>query len=212
MPCFLKPRSASLEMSASSVGSTRSRPSKSCHLGAEARVGGGDLGARRAGADDGERRRAARSSAHASSVPMTRPPNAVPGIGLLDRAGREDRRPCRSPCTSRCRRPRRCRRRSATPSPSITSISFFLNSPATPPVSVLMTFVAARATASKSTVGLADLDAELAGLADLGEDVGDCAAPPWPGCTRSSGSVRRPSSFSTTAVFIPSCAARIAAT
>ena len=27
MPCFLKPRSASLEMSASSVGSTRSRPS-----------------------------------------------------------------------------------------------------------------------------------------------------------------------------------------
>ena len=27
MPCFLKPRSASLEMSASSVGRTRSRPS-----------------------------------------------------------------------------------------------------------------------------------------------------------------------------------------
>ena len=52
------------------------------HLGAEPAVGGGDLGARRARADHGDRLGQLDSSAHASSVPMTRPPNSVPGSGL----------------------------------------------------------------------------------------------------------------------------------
>jgi hypothetical protein len=38
------------------------------------------------------------------------------------------------------------------PTPSTTSIRFFLKSPATPPVSVLMTFCRRAAIASKSTV------------------------------------------------------------
>ena len=83
MPCFLKPRSASFEMSASSVGSTRSSASNSMHLGAEARVGGGDLRARRAGADDGERARAARSAPTPPRCRSRGRRTCVPGIGRL---------------------------------------------------------------------------------------------------------------------------------
>ena len=61
----------------------------------------------------------------------------------------------------------------SAPSPSITSILFFLNSPATPPVSVLITFSRRCDDGGEVDLRLADLDAELAGLADLGEDVGD---------------------------------------
>ena len=49
------------------------------HLAAQARVAGGDLGARGAGADDGQAR-GQLASAQASSVPMTRSPNSTPGI------------------------------------------------------------------------------------------------------------------------------------
>ena len=41
----------------------------------------------------------------------------------------------------------------SAPSPSITSIPFFLNSPATPPVSVLITFRRRAVTPAKSTTG-----------------------------------------------------------
>ena len=51
-------------------------------LGAEPAVGGGDLGAGRAGADDRDAASGSSSSAHAPSVPITRPPNCVPGIGF----------------------------------------------------------------------------------------------------------------------------------
>ena len=90
MPCFFSPRSTSLEMSASSVGSDAVERLEEVDLGAEPRVG-----RRRSRRPTRRRRRrrssrAARSSAQASSVPMTRPPNCVPGIGFGDRAGRED--------------------------------------------------------------------------------------------------------------------------
>ena len=58
------------------------------------------------------------------------------------------------------------------PWPSMTSISFFLNSPPTPPVSVLTTFGAARRDGVEVDLGLGDLDAELVGVADLVEHVG----------------------------------------
>ena len=51
-------------------------------LGAEAAVGGGDLRAGRARAEHRELSSGSSSSAHASSVPITRPPNCVPGTGL----------------------------------------------------------------------------------------------------------------------------------
>ena len=55
----------------------------------------------------------------------------------------------------------------------MTSISFFLNSPATPPVSVLMTFWRRCVDRGEVDLRLADRDAEVAGLADLAEDVGE---------------------------------------
>ena len=139
-------------------------------LGAEPRVGGGDLGARRAGADDGQRARAAPRSAQASSVPITRPPNVVPGIGRATEPvastmhfdASSSRSPTLTPLPP-----------ASVASPSTYSIAFFLNRPATPPVSVLMTFWRRSRHAAKSTVRPGDVDAELARLVDLGEDVGD---------------------------------------
>ena len=54
MPWRLSPRSTTLEMSSSSVGSTRSSASNSVTVVPEPGVRGGDLGSRRAGADDRE--------------------------------------------------------------------------------------------------------------------------------------------------------------
>ena len=128
MPCFVKPRSATLEMSASSVGSTRSSASNSMHLGAEARVGRGDLGARRAGADDGERLRqllerprllgadhAAAELACRGSACGTEPVARMIVLrGLVSPSS-----PTRDVAVAG----------RATPSPSMTSILFFLNRP-----------------------------------------------------------------------------------
>ena len=65
------------------------------------------------------------SSAHASSVPITRPPNWVPGIGFLtDPVARMIvLASIRLPFTVTAPAP------ASAPSPSITSIPFFLNSP-----------------------------------------------------------------------------------
>ena len=57
MPCFLKTRSTTRTMSLSSAGRIWGSISISGHLGAVAHVGGGDLRARGAGADDGDRLR-----------------------------------------------------------------------------------------------------------------------------------------------------------
>ena len=136
-------------------------------------VGGGDLGARRARADARPASPAARSSAHASSVPITRPPNSVPGIGLRHRAGGEDDRLARLDSV----------RRSPTltlpspasePTPSMTSILFFLNRPGDAAGERLDDLLAALARPWRSRpCGSATVDAELVGLVDLGEHVGD---------------------------------------
>ena len=83
-----------------------------------------------------------------------------------------------------------CRRRSASPTPSISSILFFLSRPATPRSAWRRPFGGARR-GRIVDLGAADLDPELAGLPDLAEHVGRRAARPWPGCRRSSGSGRR---------------------
>ena len=83
-------------------------------------------------------------------MPITRPPNSVPGIGrLTDPVARMivlaaivwpfdgDRAAAREAA-----------------SPSISSIPFFLNSPDTPPVSVLITFSRRAMTPAKSTWAL----------------------------------------------------------
>ena len=80
MPCFLKPRSASLEMSGSSVGRTRSSPSKS-RTSTPRRAYARAISVPEAPAPTTAIVAGSSSSAHASSVPMTRPPNFVPGIG-----------------------------------------------------------------------------------------------------------------------------------
>ena len=85
----------------------------------------------------------------------------------------------------------------------MTSIAVLLEQPGDAAGERLDDLLAALADRAEVDLGLADRDAELAGVADLLQDVGRRAAPPWPGCTRSSGSARRPSSFSTTAVFMP---------
>ena len=82
MPCFLIPRSTTLEMSASSVGSTRSSASNSMHLAAEPRVGRGDLGARRAGADHGDRAGQLVRAPTPPRCPTRGRRTAVPGIGF----------------------------------------------------------------------------------------------------------------------------------
>ena len=135
MPCFLRPRSATLEMSASSVGSTRSSASNSS-TSTPSRAYAEAISAPEAPAPTTAIDFGSSVSAHASSVPITRPPNSVPGIGLLTE-------PVAStivfaaivcPPTVTCPAP------ASAPSPSISSIEFFLNRPATPPVSVLTTF------------------------------------------------------------------------
>ena len=77
------------------------------------------------------------SSAHASSVPITRPPNWAPGIGRLTEpvASTIVLAEISWPPTVSVPSP------VSVASPSIRSILFFLSSPATPPVSVEITFL-----------------------------------------------------------------------
>ena len=139
------------------------------HLRAHAPVGGRDLGAGRAGADHRQRLRQLLErprllgADHAAA-------EARAGDGLGDRAGREDHR---LGLVLACRRRGRCRRAVTEPTPSMTSILFFFIRPPTPPVSVLMTLRRRSPTAPKSIVRLRHGDAEVGGLVDLGDDVGD---------------------------------------
>ncbi len=181
-------------------------------LDAQARVRGGDLGARRAGADDGQRRGQlverprllGADDAAAERRARDRP---------LHRAGGEDDRLAASIS---------CRRSAADldvavggqRAVALDDVDAVLLEQAGDAAGQRLDDLlrGAPITAPKSTVGSATCDAELAGVADLLQHVGRRAGPPWPGCRRSSGSARRPASFSTTAVFMPSWAARIAAT
>jgi len=76
----LRPRSTSLEMSASSVGSTRSSASTSS-TSLPSRANAEAISVPDGPAPTTAMRAGTSLSAHASSVPITRPPNCVPGIG-----------------------------------------------------------------------------------------------------------------------------------
>ena len=96
-------------------------------------------------------------------------------------------------------------------SPSISSIPFFLNRPADAAGQRRDDLLAARHDGGEVDLGLADLDPELAGLADLGEHVGDAQHR----LRGDAGVVQAAAAdlvLLDTAVFIPSWAARIAAT
>ena len=92
-------------------------------------------------------------SAHASSVPMTRPPKWVPGSGFFTEP--VARITNFAPYSVPSKLPPTLTLPSSvtTPWPSMTSMAFFLKRPLTPPVSVLMTFLRRAPTPSKSTVG-----------------------------------------------------------
>ena len=149
------------------------------------------------------------SVSHAPAVSMTRPPNFVPGIGL----GTEPQArmivlaSISSPPTVTLPPP------ASAPSPSITSMPFFLNSPATPPVSVLMTLSRRCATAAKSTCTppcTLSPNSSASSISALTSATRSTALAGMHASLRQ----RPPTTpaLSTTAVFIPTCAARIAAT
>ena len=81
MFCLASARPATLEMSASSVGSTRSSASKSS-TSVPSRPYAEAISAPEAPAPTTAILPGSSGSAHASSVPITRPPNCVPGIGF----------------------------------------------------------------------------------------------------------------------------------
>ncbi len=93
-------------------------------------------------------------SAQASSVPMTRPPKRVPGIGFLIEPVATTMHFVTSTSSPSLLAPTRTVPAPMTvPWPSSRLILFFLKRPLTPPVRVLMTFRRRSETASKSTVG-----------------------------------------------------------
>ena len=152
MPWRLRPRSATREMSASSVGSTRSSAS-SRSTSTPRRAYAEAISEPEAPAPTTAIEFGSSSSAQASSVPITRPPNCAPGIGRFT-----------EPVASRIVlaaivwSPTVTRPPPASdPEPSIRSILFFLNRPETPPVRVLTTFWRRALTPAKSTSGSATL-------------------------------------------------------
>src|SRR6201987_1033779 len=135
IPCFLKPRSASLEISVSSVGSTRSSASNSCVLTpsrayADA-ISDPDAPDPITASDDGSS-----LSAHASSVPSTRPPNEGPGSGRFTEPVASTIVLADSVCGPTLTWPPPI----SVPTPSTTSIEFFFIRPETPPVRGRTTF------------------------------------------------------------------------
>jgi hypothetical protein len=88
------------------------------------------------------------SSAHASSVPITRPPKLVPGTGFgIEPVAITTVFACSSWSPTRT-----LPSGVSEPSPSITSTPFFFIRPPTPPVSVLITLRRRSPTAAKSIV------------------------------------------------------------
>ena len=152
---------------------------------------------------------AARSNAHASSVPITRPPNDVPGSGRgtepVASTMHFDASSSRSPTVT-------VLPPASVPSPSTYSIWFFLKRPATPPVSVLMTFLPRAPRRARSRPSAPRRRCRTPPPRRPRTGCRRRAAPPSPGCTRTFRQRPPTVSFSTTAVFMPSCAARIAVT
>ena len=87
---------------------------------------------------------------------MTRPPKVVPGIGrFTEPVATMTPLPASTSCPSKLPPTLTLPSAVREPWPSRTSMPFFLKRPATPPVSVLMTFARRAITAPKSTVGSA---------------------------------------------------------
>ena len=93
------------------------------------------------------------SSAQASSVPMTRPPKRVPGSGRFTEPVARITVVAAISVPSKLLPTLTLPSSVTTPWPSMTSMPFFLMSPATPPVSVLTTRLRRSPTAAKSTLG-----------------------------------------------------------
>ncbi len=128
-------------MSASSVGSRRSSASSSS-TSLPSRANAEAISAPDAPAPTTARRAGTSGSAHASSVPITRPPNSTPGIGRgIEPVARIDaaRGDFHRLGVERVDQHVAVGRQRAR-SPSITSMPSFLNSPPTPEVSVETTF------------------------------------------------------------------------
>jgi hypothetical protein len=79
-------------------------------------------------------------SAHASSVPITRPPNCVPGIGLGIEPVASTTVLASMTVPSKLPPTFTLPSSVSEPKPSMRSILFFLKRPPTPPTSVEMTF------------------------------------------------------------------------
>ncbi len=93
------------------------------------------------------------ASAHASSVPMTCPPNCVPGSAFFTEPVARMTNLAWISLPSKLPPTLTLPSSVTEPWPSTTSTPLRLSSPATPPVSVLMTFLRRSLTASKSTAG-----------------------------------------------------------
>ena len=168
MPCRLSPRSATLEMSASSVGSTRSSASNSS-TSTPSRAYADAISAPDAPAPTTAIVAGSSVSAHASSVPITRPPNCVPGIGFLT-----------DPVASTIVFAAICRSADRNvPPPASERLALdqldpvLLEQPGDAAGQRLDHLLAPCADGREVDLRLADLDPELAGVADLGEHVGD---------------------------------------
>ena len=168
MFCFESARPATFEMSASSVGSTRSSASNSSTC-VPMRPYAEAISAPDAPAPITAMRLGSSSSAHASSVPITRPPKLVPGTGL----GIEPVAITTFLASNSWSPTLTFPAGVSDATPSITSTWFFFIRPPTPPVSVLITLRRRSPTAAKSIERSGTRDAEVRRLVDLGDDVGD---------------------------------------
>src|ERR1044071_5990840 len=139
MFCLASERPTTLEMSASSVGSTRSSASNSS-TSVPMRPYADAISAPDAPAPTTAILPGSDSNAHASSVPITRPPNCVAGIGFGTEPVASTTQVLASITLPSKFPPTLTLPPSVTePKPSIRSILFFLNSPPTPPTRVEMT-------------------------------------------------------------------------
>ena len=140
------------------------------HLDAQPRVARGDLGTRGAGADDAPSIAGSSASAQASSVPITRPPNCAPGIGSLDRAGGEHDRLGRDLLAADRHGALAGQRGLALDQVDLVLLEQARDAAGERRDDLLAACGDGRRSRPR---GSADLDPELAGLADLGQHVGD---------------------------------------
>ena len=180
------------------------------HLGAEPPEGRGDLGPRGAGADHAEALRLLVQEPHRGGV--EHPPAELEiedrlrhrAAGEHDVVGLDLR-------TVEGRANSHVGFVGQRAKPSISSIPCLSNRPATPPVSVFTTLVAALRRPGVVERCALDADSKVLGVAHLVEDLSH-AQDRLGGDAGLVQAAPAQSPFSTTAVLIPSCAARIAAT